>query len=272
MSSLQFGNTPVAQGSFIPLSVAQEEPHIAFRADPNSLYTIVFYDITAPYPSNPYRSPYLHYLVVDIPGGRISEGRPLIDYEAPNPPKDSAAHTYYLDVYRQNGKSSAQKHTRRQNFDLQGFIERHNLVIPALSSFFFQTGYNEPTSVPTTVAAAAASYFIVGNPLNEREQAFCKCVLDVASKQPGQCNLEKAWFEERDNQTCYNPMAVCAASVGTSSRKCDLYYDYNNLPDADLIAWANLKAVPVPVPYDRDVLLERIGERIQQRFDEKYYQ
>lgn len=71
--------------------------------------------------------------------------------------------------------------------------------------------------------------------LTEREQAYCQCVVHGAAKQPGGCNLENAWFEMRDGRECYNPYAVCASSVGASTRKCYENYNYNGMRDDELI-------------------------------------
>ena len=81
--------------------------------------------------------------------------------------------------------------------------------------------------------------------MNEQEQKYCRCVLEVAAKQPGQCNMEKAWFEQRQGETCYNPYAVCANSVGTSSRICGENYNWSALPDEMLTAYANLNNIQV---------------------------
>ena len=43
--------------------------------------------------------PLIHWLVINAPSGRISQGTTLHSYKGPRPP-DSAAHTYYFLLYR----------------------------------------------------------------------------------------------------------------------------------------------------------------------------
>lgn len=93
-----------------------------------------------------------------------------------------------------------------------------------------------------------ADWFRADSKLTEGEKDYCSCVLKVASKQGGKCNLEKAWFEERDGRTCYNPYAVCAAVThsGTGRRGCGEHYNFANIPEAELEAFANLHGISIP--------------------------
>ncbi len=108
------------------------------------------------------------------------------------------------------------------------------------------------------VSPGRAAMFIPNTTLTERQQAYCSCVLKVAAKQPGGCNMEKAWFEKRNGETCYNPYAVCAASVKTSTKECGDNYNYENLSDDHLIAFANLHQIREPAPYNRQAMLQKI--------------
>lgn len=98
--------------------------------------------------------------------------------------------------------------------------------------------------------------------LTEQEAKWCDCVLEVAAKQPGQCNLQKAWFQERDHRECYNIYAVCAHEIGTTSRRCDTYYNYDTLPDDQLIAYANLNQIPVKESVSRQHLISMIKAKL----------
>lgn len=93
---------------------------------------------------------------------------------------------------------------------------------------------------------------------------YCDCVLEVAAEQPGQCNLEKAWFQHRDGRECYNPYAVChrtieeAHNIDVGNPPCDMYYDYEHLPTEQLIAFANLKGIPARDASSREHLISMI--------------
>ena len=125
------------------------------------------------------------------------------------------------------------------------------------------------TLVPTRVTAQRLStttnYFKSDSDLPEDKKKWCRCVLKVAGKQQGPCNIEKAWFETRDGQRCYNPYRVCASSVGTTSRDCSQHYDFNSFSDEDLITYAQLHQnskdgidIIIPVPYNRNTMLGNI--------------
>lgn len=114
--------------------------------------------------------------------------------------------------------------------------------------------------VPTAKSAEKRNFFKSNTTLDESKQKFCRCVLHVADKEKGACLTEKAWYEQRDGHTCYNPYAVCAKSTGTSSRECSDNYDFDGFSDDDLIAYAQLhnKDIAVPNPYNRFEILENI--------------
>lgn len=106
------------------------------------------------------------------------------------------------------------------------------------------------------------NYFKKGSDLTEREQKWCRCVLHVAAKQTDQCldDVNKNARKVYNSKTCYNPYAVCSATVGTSSRKCGVSYEFRNIPDIELIAYAHMKRIKIPEPYCREKLISAIME------------
>lgn len=260
MKKLQFGKTTVRDGQWISVPTANQNLMISYPMSPQRKYAIIFYDLSAPYPSDPHNSPYLHYLVINVPGNNIADGDVLMDYLPPDPPRDSDAHTYYLEVYEQKASKRPYRHTKRDNFDLDNFKETYGISAGPVASFNFRSGHQRPSSAPARRAATGSS----GNklqgdhPLTEREVSYCNCLLGVAGKQPSGCTPERAG-RRIQGETCYNPFAVCAKSVGTTSRKCNEYYDYDNLSDPELIAAASLIGVKPKIPYNRDYVLREIG-------------
>jgi hypothetical protein len=101
-------------------------------------------------------------------------------------------------------------------------------------------------------------YFLPESGLTEREMAYCRCVLHVGARNAPECNGKKAWFQTVGGRSCYNPFAVCTASVGTQS-ECSDRYDFENIPDDELIAYALVRNIAVPAPYDRDALLTTVA-------------
>jgi len=90
------------------------------------------------------------------------------------------------------------------------------------------------------------------------QDRYCSCVLKVASKQPRACNRERAWRETRDGHTCYNPYAVCTASVGRQSKECGDKYSWDNLTDDEIRSYADLSGVDFPDDASRDQVLAAI--------------
>jgi hypothetical protein len=126
----------------------------------------------------------------------------------------------------------------------------------------------------TTKSTQRRSYFTQEARLNlrEDEQRWCRCVLHVASKQTPHC-LEDVNRNARkvfEGQPCHNPYPVCSVTVGTSSRQCGRSYDFKNIPDNELKAYARMKHITIPRPYTRTEMLNAIKRWKQQEgFDRK---
>lgn len=135
---VEFGGTPLNQISQ-PMSLAKAHQHltISYQGKSYALYTLVIYDINAPTPNNSYNSPFLHYLVVNIPG-TWNGGDALTSYMAPEPPEGSPPHEYVIDIYYQP-TSIGYKTFLHGKFDLGSFIKEHKLVLMARTSFLVKS-------------------------------------------------------------------------------------------------------------------------------------
>ena len=67
----------------------------------------------------------------------------------------------------------------------------------------------------------------------------------------------------------YNPYAICAKSVGTTSRECSDNYSFENIPNAELQGYASLHGIEIPSPYDRGELIENIRRWKEQKYGKK---
>lgn len=124
-------------------------PIIEWNFNFDSYYTIIMYDIDAPYPPvskdvplENFMSPYLHWLVVNIKGNDVKNGALIWKYDPPNPPKDSLSHTYIVDVYLQNGSIDLRNieiPNRPERFPVNDFVEVFELVL--VERLSFNTGY-----------------------------------------------------------------------------------------------------------------------------------
>lgn len=214
---------------------------ISWDADPEKYYTLIIYDHDASF---------LHALYTNIPGNLIEYANVLTQYIPPNPPIGSGQHRYSIALYSQRTKISSYN-IQRTNFDLEGFINRSGLTLveneilvadPTTREYYRVA---EETSEPSVTVNSEHPLIIANSTLSNSEQKYCSCVVEAAEKQPGACNLEKAWFEERDGRICANPFAICAKSTGGSNRECPKNYNYDNFTDIQLTSLANLYGITV---------------------------
>lgn len=231
-------------------------------------YTLMMYDIDAPRPESTTSSPYMHLLVTNIKGTDINSGSQVYTYAPPSPHTTSGPHRYVVALFQQSSPIASHLMSNRTRFPLDNYIQQNNLslledkiivVDPATNQFYLQSDVET-----TNVTFNPTHPLIIGNTnLSIQEQKYCSCVIEVAEKQPGACNLEKAWFEKRDNHECYNPYAVCARSVGTSTRQCGNNYNFEQMNEKQLEVFANLNAISVATPLNRQIILNDIYAKKQ---------
>ena len=276
MVQVKFGNVSVDNG-FITTTTAQQPLSVEWIADSEMLYSTIIYDLDSPYPApDNVNSPFLHLLVTNIKGMDIKGGDSLIDYMPPTPPSNSLPHMFNVNIYVQSKRIIPIAHTVRKKFRLEKFVFEHNLQL--VDTVSFRVGSIVPTAVTSSQIGISApldkfverkatteNFFLSGSDLPENKRKFCRCVLKVADKQRGQCNIERAWFETRDGKTCYNPYAVCAKSTRTTSRECGKNYDFESFSDNHLLTYAQLHQkskdgiiINIPDPYDRQTMLDNI--------------
>jgi hypothetical protein len=220
-----------------------------------SYHTLIITDIDAA------QSPYLHALVVNIPGNNIANGDVLMSYTPPNPPINSNDHRYIISIYTQKYRISQSVISNRSNFDIINFITKNNLTLSETETIVVNPNAKQFYLLEsvTSIAPHPDHPLIIGDSLlSEAEKKYCSCIVEIAERQPGACNLEKAWFEQRDDRTCANPFAVCAKSTGGSNRKCIQNYNYSSMSDSQLIAFANLNNISVPSPFNRLTVINNI--------------
>lgn len=96
----------------------QETPQLIL---PNiRLSTLIMYDPDSPNPS------YLHWMIVNIPDGNVSNGNTIISYAGPSPPEKTGTHRYIFELLSQE-YSILPRNIKRSGFSLKNFIEDNNL-------------------------------------------------------------------------------------------------------------------------------------------------
>ena len=84
-------------------------------------------------------------------------------------------------------------------------------------------------------------YFLDDTDLPESDRKYCRCVVHVGEKQPDWCLRERAFRQIRDGRKCYNPWAVCHASVkNVGQPECSGNFDFNQFTDRELLTYVLL--------------------------------
>jgi hypothetical protein len=102
----------------------QHQPEVKWNAEDNEYYTLIMTDPDAPSRAEPKLREWHHWLVVNIPGNKVSEGEVKSGYVGSGPPPGTGLHRYVFLVYKQNGKQdfkdvaflSSQTATNREKF------------------------------------------------------------------------------------------------------------------------------------------------------------
>ncbi|EMS55208.1 hypothetical protein TRIUR3_30085 [Triticum urartu] len=93
--TVRFGTKDLTNGCEIKPSIADAAPSIQIAGRAGDLFTLVMTDPDAPSPSEPTMKEWLHWLVVNIPGGSDpSQGEEVVPYMGPKPPL--GIHRYVL--------------------------------------------------------------------------------------------------------------------------------------------------------------------------------
>ena len=73
--------------------------------------------------------------------------------------------------------------------------------------------------------------------IKTRRKKFCRCVLHVAKNNSNNCNKSKKWGNK-----CYNPYAICARSVGTTTgrNKCGHSFKNRHIKYNEVLAYSYL--------------------------------
>lgn len=163
---------------------------------------------------------------------------------------------------------------------------RSSLAFPPSSTSSLSGSSTSASTSPTSVSrrlsfnqpSDKSSWFKSNTSLTEDEQKYCRCTIKAASKQPDSCLVERAWYQTRDGQTCANPYAVCAKSVGVSTKECGDNYNFESMPDHYLRtyilmmyntmikrgvvipSYINDQGVTLPIELDRQQMLDIIHQ------------
>ncbi|MQL86284.1 hypothetical protein Taro_018821 [Colocasia esculenta] len=146
--AVRYGGTQVVDGHDIRPSIAAKPPDVRIRGagcgSSGDLYALVMSDPDAPSPSNPSKREWLHWIVVDVPGGSdITKGKELVPYAGPTPP--IGVHRYVFAIFKQKGTlQGITTPSSRASFKTRAFAAEHGLGLPVAALYFNAT--KEPAS------------------------------------------------------------------------------------------------------------------------------
>lgn len=78
-----------------------DEPTLSWDADEDALYALLAVDPDVPSRTNPKERELRHWLVINIPGTSVDQGKVVYEYLSPAPPKDGGLHRYVFMIFKQ---------------------------------------------------------------------------------------------------------------------------------------------------------------------------
>ncbi|OQV25612.1 putative Phosphatidylethanolamine-binding protein-like protein F40A3.3 [Hypsibius exemplaris] len=147
-------------GNELTPRAVKDEPTVQWNADGNKLYCLIMTDPDA----SPEYSEIKHWLVINIPGNNLEEGRVMAAYRGSGPPLGTGKHRYIFIVYEQAAKIESDEQPipntsreGRRNFKVQAFAEKHNLGSPVAGNFYLAEYDDYVGEMQKQMAAAASS-------------------------------------------------------------------------------------------------------------------
>ncbi|KGN59303.1 protein MOTHER of FT and TFL1 [Cucumis sativus] len=149
--SVYFNSKHVTNGCDIKPSLAVNPPRLVISGHPCDLYTLVMTDPDAPSPSEPHMREWVHWIIVDIPGGaNLTQGKEIVPYSGPRPP--IGIHRYILLLFKQKGPiGMIDQPASRANFNTRLFARHFNLDLPVAATYF--NSQKEPATKKYALAA-----------------------------------------------------------------------------------------------------------------------
>jgi hypothetical protein len=125
------------KGNLLKQKDISRQPLIFFEKDiGKGPYTLIMVDLDAPDPARPIYSEWVHWMITNIPGNMINQGRIILPYEIPTPAKGT--HRYVIYIYDQGGKELQPNMSyARQGFKRSVFLWQNGMSMsPAALNYF----------------------------------------------------------------------------------------------------------------------------------------
>lgn len=103
------GDVKVELGKELTPTQVKDQPDVTWAAEENSLYTLLMVDPDAPSRQKPSYREALHWLVVNVPGNKVTDGQVVAEYIGSGPPEGTGLHRYVFLVFKQAEKITTDK-------------------------------------------------------------------------------------------------------------------------------------------------------------------
>jgi phosphatidylethanolamine-binding protein (PEBP) family uncharacterized protein len=118
-----YNNTYVTN-NFLTPQQTQFKPVVSLKGlDTNKKYTLIMYD------PNAVNGNLIHWIVTDIYGNVFNNGKELLTYKGPSPPKGTNIHNYIFALYENDNMFTSLQGTSLRETSLQGRLNENNRTI-----------------------------------------------------------------------------------------------------------------------------------------------
>ncbi len=136
-------------GNTLSTQITSSAPQIHFPSEKGTFYTLLMVDPDAPSASDPEFRHFLHWFVVNIPGGggdhiNVHSGHTIAGYMGPAPPTGTGPHRYVTIVYKQGGQveptsvhEKVEKMEERKGFKVQETVAKITGAELFAGNFYF---------------------------------------------------------------------------------------------------------------------------------------
>ncbi|XP_022056533.1 phosphatidylethanolamine-binding protein 4 isoform X1 [Acanthochromis polyacanthus] len=133
------------------VSTVWKAPQIYFSRAQQKKYVLAMVDPDAPSRTKPTSAHWRHWLVVNIQGKALKNGRiqgtTLTDYLPPTPPHNTGLHRYQFMLFEQPADAQVsltkQEKSSRGKWDFQAFVKRFDLGEPVAAVQFLTQNYKD---------------------------------------------------------------------------------------------------------------------------------
>ncbi|XP_016845931.1 39S ribosomal protein L38, mitochondrial [Nasonia vitripennis] len=138
----------VHRGNLIKSYEAKNAPSVTYKAEPDSLYTLLLTTPDGNFSDPSYE--YCHWFIGNIPGNDVAKGEQLVDYLRPIPPKGIGFCRYIFVLYKQDKKIDFSEYKKEipclkltdRDWKTYDFIRKHQDYMTPAGLAFFQCDYD----------------------------------------------------------------------------------------------------------------------------------